>query len=248
MNTFAKCVCAAFLGAVAVTPAAIIPSAAQAQTSVSDIEARLARQRALGAQKPVRREATRGIEEFRPSQLRARTDPADAAAAESGGASSVASTPAGQSSGVSVAAARPDAAPRVVEARDTSGQRVAVKVHDASMDISEPVRFAYNSAFLTAQARGVLDVYCAAIKSSEAKSGPAPGGYILIGHADASGDAEYNRVLSQKRAEESRRYMVEACGLPAAQLRAVGLGEEALKDPRNPNGAINRRVELQIGS
>lgn len=246
MNTFLSCVCAAFIGVVA----AAQPAAAQ--SSIADIEKRLAAQRAQTQP----REATRGIEEFRPGQLRnsATAAPKETAAAPAAPASSAtaAATPAQTRTepGVSVAAAAPASAPapRVISARDTAGQVIQVKVHDEATDISQPVRFALNSAFLTDQARGVLDVYCAAIKASEAKTGPAPGGYVLIGHADASGDAEYNRVLSQKRAEESRRYMVDSCGLPGAQLRAVGLGEEALKDPRRPTAAVNRRVELQIGS
>lgn len=240
MNTFLTCVCAAFIGVAAAAPAT-------AQSSIADIEKRLAAQRAQTQP----REATRGIEEFRPGQLRNSTQAAPRETAAAPAATAPAATPTAPRTepGVSVAAAAPAAPqPRVISARDTAGEVIQVKVHDESMDISEPVRFQLNSAFLTDQARGVLDVYCAAIKASETKNGPAPGGYVLIGHADASGDAQYNQVLSQKRAEESRRYMVDSCGLPGSQLRAVGLGEEALKDPRRPTAAVNRRVELQIGS
>ncbi|MGG7568440.1 OmpA family protein [Rhodovulum sp. DZ06] len=239
MNFIRTCVCAAFIGAAAAPMAAF----AADDDAISDIKARLALQRQGVSNDSVRTEATRGIEEFRPSQLRKSATPAPAP--------EVAAAPSASEAGVSVAAARPARAnpePRVIAAQDTEGKVIQVKIHDAAMDISKPVRFAYNSAFLTDQARAVLDVYCAAIKGSEAQNGPAPGGYVLIGHADASGDAEYNRVLSQKRAEESRRYMVDQCGLPAANLRAVGLGEDALKDPSRPTAAVNRRVELQIGS
>lgn len=260
MNTFNIVVGAAFISAALAGPSL-------AQSSISDIEARLALQRqgavSNGAAPAVR---TRGIEEVLPSQLRRKADPAAAATSPSpkpvetaAARPAAAATPAAPrtESGATLAAARPAApaatlagTPRIIDTVDTDGRVIEVKVYSQAdnVDISEPVRFEYNSAFLTDQGRGVLDVYCSAIKGSEAKNGPAPGGYVLIGHADASGDAAYNEVLSKKRAEESRRYMVESCGLPESRLRAVGLGEAALKDPSRPTAAVNRRVELQIGS
>ena len=33
-------------------------------------------------------------------------------------------------------------------------------------------------------------------------------------------------------------------GIPASRLRALGLGEEQLRDPQDPDAAINRRVQL----
>ena len=116
MNTFLTCVCAAFIGvAAAATPAS-------AQSSIADIEKRLAAQRAQSQP----REATRGIEEFRPGQLRnsATAAPKETAAAPAAPSSSAtaAATPARTEPGVSVAAAAPAAPePRVISARDTAG-------------------------------------------------------------------------------------------------------------------------------
>ncbi len=107
----------------------------------------------------------------------------------------------------------------------------------------------HNSAFLTDQARDVLKVYCDSIQKFEATTPEAKSStYVLIGHADASGDAQYNLILSRKRAEEARRFMVSSCGIPEIKLRAAGLGEERLFDSANPRSSANRRVELQLGS
>jgi outer membrane protein OmpA-like peptidoglycan-associated protein len=132
---------------------------------------------------------------------------------------------------------------------DTKGAEIVVQAMAEDSMISEPVLFQINSAFLTDQARGVLDIYCESIKKFE-RSSPefASASYVLIGHADASGDASYNLVLSRKRAEEARRYMVSSCGIAEVKIRAAGLGEERLFDPSNPRSSANRRVELQLGS
>jgi outer membrane protein OmpA-like peptidoglycan-associated protein len=68
----------------------------------------------------------------------------------------------------------------------------------------------------------------------------------LIGHADTSGPAEYNRWLSEQRAFSVRNYLLGK-GI-AADVVAKGRGEE---DPRvaTPDGIEeqeNRRVEIQI--
>ena len=68
--------------------------------------------------------------------------------------------------------------------------------------------------------------------------------FFVVGHTDAKGDREYNLNLSQKRAEAVRDALVTTFRVPADRLEAVGLGEEQLRDPADPDGAINRRVQL----
>ena len=68
--------------------------------------------------------------------------------------------------------------------------------------------------------------------------------FFVVGHTDAKGDREYNLNLSQKRAEAVRDALVTTFRVPADRLEAVGLGEEQLRAPADPDGAINRRVQL----
>lgn len=214
--------------AIACAGLAIAPHAALADDLSDTFAARLKLQMMKDAEPgEVRTDATRSLSVITPSQTR--VQPVALKATES-----VASAP------------RPAVALATV---DTKGDEIVVQAMASDAMISEPVLFDYNSAFLTDQARSVLNVYCQSIEKFE-KSSPevAKATYVLIGHADASGDAQYNLVLSRKRAEEARRFMVSSCGIPETKLRAAGLGEERLFDPKNPRSSANRRVELQLGS
>ena len=87
--------------------------------------------------------------------------------------------------------------------------------------------------------RKQLDVFAEALA---AKRGS--GKTVRIeGHADASGANESNQALSQKRAEEVKRYLV-AKGAEESMLTAVGLGATAPKVKGDPFAAENRRVEI----
>ena len=65
----------------------------------------------------------------------------------------------------------------------------------------------------------------------------------VAGYTDSKGDAIYNKVLSQKRADAVRAYLVKS-GVRAKLIKSKGYGEE------NPIGAaediINRRVEIHL--
>lgn len=68
------------------------------------------------------------------------------------------------------------------------------------------------------------------------------------GHTDAMGDPEHNKKLSQQRAENIRRYLLKATGLPPDQIVAVGYGSTRPLFPNTTeeNRAKNRRVEFVL--
>lgn len=68
--------------------------------------------------------------------------------------------------------------------------------------------------------------------------------FFIVGHTDATGPREYNLELSIKRAQSVREALVTTFQVPGEYLKAVGLGEEQLRDPSKPDAAINRRVQL----
>ncbi len=69
----------------------------------------------------------------------------------------------------------------------------------------------------------------------------------VAGHTDSQGDANYNRDLSQRRADTVRNYLVTA-GVDEHRISAKGYGEDdPIADNRTAEGrAENRRVELRV--
>ena len=67
------------------------------------------------------------------------------------------------------------------------------------------------------------------------------------GHTDSIGSDEYNMVLSQKRADTVRDYLVSQ-GVPAANVSSVGLGkaDPVASNDTNAGRQQNRRVELVV--
>ncbi len=68
---------------------------------------------------------------------------------------------------------------------------------------------------------------------------------IIQGYTDNVGSAQYNKILSQKRAEAVKLYLV-AHGIDAGRLSTVGFGfSKPVATNKTPQGrALNRRVEL----
>ncbi len=75
----------------------------------------------------------------------------------------------------------------------------------------------------------------------------------LIGHADAKGPAQYNLILSEKRAVAAKSYLV-SLGIDGSRIETLGLGEKNFAainanadGSDNPEGRrLNRRVEYEI--
>lgn len=102
------------------------------------------------------------------------------------------------------------------------------------------VNFANNSAQLTSESTVILDdVAATLVKRGDIRA-------EVAGHTDDRGAADYNRSLSQRRAESVRSYLVSK-GVDASRLTARGYGEDSpIADNKTSAGrAENRRVELR---
>ncbi|NNJ90372.1 MAG: OmpA family protein [Gammaproteobacteria bacterium] len=69
--------------------------------------------------------------------------------------------------------------------------------------------------------------------------------FLIEGHTDASGNADYNRSLSQKRAETVKTFLTYN-EIDEGILATTGMGEDSPLDAGNPYAAENRRVQFKI--
>ena len=68
--------------------------------------------------------------------------------------------------------------------------------------------------------------------------------FLVNGHTDGKGGADFNQDLSERRAEAVKRVLIEAYKLPAETLLAVGYGKTQLKNKVYPFAGENRRVQI----
>lgn len=110
------------------------------------------------------------------------------------------------------------------------------------MTLSGAVLFKHASAELLPIARERLREVAAVLREYE------QGNQIVIeGHTDSRGSDEYNRNLSQKRAEAVRTFLVSE-GVSESVVQAVGRGESEpiAANDTSEGRANNRRVEIAI--
>ena len=109
----------------------------------------------------------------------------------------------------------------------------------AELSLMVEISFEFDSAKLTPPARQELNAVAAAL------SGPELAGVQLVleGHTDASGSADYNLRLSQRRANAVVAYLTLR-GISRDRLRAAGYGEYRLLPEYAPTDDRQRRVEI----
>lgn len=107
------------------------------------------------------------------------------------------------------------------------------------LQVNAHIAFAFDSAALTDDQKPLLEQLCKVMRGSDIQI------FRIVGHTDTTGSDKYNEKLSQLRAEEVQRYLVNDCGIAPERLEAVGLGERFPADVADPTAAVNRRVEFQ---
>lgn len=120
--------------------------------------------------------------------------------------------------------------------RDASGNPAKPKSAQASLLIE----FETNSTELTPEARQQLDIVGRALNTDKL----AEFSFILEGHADPRGTAEWNQTLSEGRADAVRQYLVQSQNVNADRLKPVGKGDKEPLNLKNPAAPENRRVTI----
>lgn len=102
------------------------------------------------------------------------------------------------------------------------------------------ILFNYDSAVITPKAAESLMALGRALEDPRL----ADAKFVLAGHTDAKGRASYNLALSDRRAQSVRKFLIEHFKVSPDALIARGFGERKLKNPANPLGPENRRVQV----
>jgi outer membrane protein OmpA-like peptidoglycan-associated protein len=121
----------------------------------------------------------------------------------------------------------------------TRGLFVRAKTETRQM-IDLNIAFEFNSSDLQPQAAAQLKQLRSALTSESLLKDR----FMVAGHTDAKGSAQYNQQLSVRRAEAVKRYLVDN-GVGAERLQAIGYGSEHLALPDRPEDPSNRRVEIR---
>lgn len=116
---------------------------------------------------------------------------------------------------------------------------VSAATSEAPPSVSLTIGFHFDSARLTKESSDTLSQLVKALKSSEL-SGLK---FMLEGHTDGKGAADYNLKLSQARAEAVKAYL-EKQGVEAARLVSQGKGDTELVNAQDRFASENRRVKV----
>lgn len=119
-------------------------------------------------------------------------------------------------------------------------ERADVKAQLADFSVSTDLLFAYNSAELESDAVQRLDAIAGYLADHPAYA------IVVAGHADSTGEPDYNLALSKARAEAVVVYLITA-GV-TNELESIGYGDtEPIATNSTEEGrAANRRVSFEI--
>jgi len=187
---------------------------------------------------------TRGIRMANPNATEAtpQATGSQSSSSQSAGSQSAGSQSAGSQAAAPHAATSQAAAPRSTAPAPTRTASTAPTGTTEAPSVSLSVEFASGSADLTPQARQTLDQLGKALSSSDL----AQYHFRIEGHTDTVGSADFNKALSQQRADAVAAYLESKFGVNQSRLQAVGMGEEGLVVPTPPNtpNEKNRRVAV----
>ncbi len=117
-----------------------------------------------------------------------------------------------------------------------------ISIEDASKNINEiinenAITFDYKSSTISKESKQTLDEVIDILFGLDGVD------IEVAGYTDSKGGTIYNKVLSQKRADSVRNYIIKS-GIRARLLKSVGYGEE--NPIAAPKEIINRRVEIHL--
>ena len=130
---------------------------------------------------------------------------------------------------------------RFETATEAGKQEVEKRVDAGKLPSTDlEIYFDFNSAEITPQARASLEPLGSALSHPRL----AAYRFVLVGHTDGKGGAEFNQRLSERRAASVRDYLVAHYKIAPDRLDTYGRGKTALKNAQQPDAGENRRVQV----
>jgi outer membrane protein OmpA-like peptidoglycan-associated protein len=116
------------------------------------------------------------------------------------------------------------------------------KRNNYTVSSQKAVLFKFDSARLTDDNKAPLDEIATAIMENPDAI------LVLEGHADSTGDREYNIRLGERRVEAVKRYLAVDKGVPVYRIEEISFGAEKPLVPNDSkaNREQNRAVNLMI--
>ena len=123
----------------------------------------------------------------------------------------------------------------------SSGERDQIyAIAQEKPNIDLEITFDYNSAKISNSALPQVDALGKALTDPSLKGTT----FVVAGHTDAVGSDNFNQDLSERRADAVKQYLTSKYGMASADLVTVGYGKTRLKNPNDPKGGENRRVQV----
>ncbi|WP_224240613.1 OmpA family protein [Hyalangium gracile] len=121
-----------------------------------------------------------------------------------------------------------------------AAQKQLIAIKQDRIDIKEQVFFDSNAATIQARSNTLLDQLANVLNTH-----PEIVKVVIEGHTDDRGAADFNRTLSQQRAEAVRDYLVKK-GVATERLEPKGFGPDRPVQPNTTSAgrAANRRVDF----
>ncbi|HVG57833.1 MAG TPA: immunoglobulin-like domain-containing protein [Hyalangium sp.] len=135
----------------------------------------------------------------------------------------------------------PDEAGPVENEGCPAEEKQLVVIQTDRIAIKDKVHFDFDKATIQPRSFGLLDQVARVLREH-----PEILTVSINGHTDSQGPADYNRNLSQRRAESVREYLIQKGGIAPERLQAQGFGEDQPIETNATNAgrAANRRVEF----
>ena len=136
--------------------------------------------------------------------------------------------------------AKKDPSAEAAKIKDSAIEQSSLMGATAKSPISD-INFDFDSSIIRPDAREILQA------NADFLLKKIPSAIVVEGHCDENGTAEYNMALGQRRAQETKKYLINL-GINESKITTISYGEERPLDPGNDEDAWakNRRAHFVV--